>query len=149
MGADSLVADGVAVQRVSNMSADQRRHKRFKAQGEVFAAFVMPNEPIIVGKVLDVSPGGAGVQYLSTRKLETGPTSIKLFGLNSPHMEKMESTVVYDQEIPNESWSIPKVRRCGIKFERLHSQVQAKLRELRKTNPRGWNPKESFAQMSL
>jgi hypothetical protein len=131
------------------MSVDQRRHKRFKARGEVFAAFVIPNKPIIVGRVLDVSPGGAGVQYLSTRKLETGPTSIKLFGLNSPHMEKMESTVIYDQEIPEESWSIPKVRRCGIKFESLRSEVQAKLKELSKAHPRCWNAKQGFPSVSL
>lgn len=119
------------------MSADQRKHKRFQTQVEVFAAFVMPNEPIIVGKVLDMSRGGAGVQYLSASKLETGPASIKLFGLNSPHMEKMESTVIYDLEIAEESWSIPKVRRCGIKFERHSSEVQAKLKELLKTQPQG------------
>lgn len=116
---------------------DQRKHKRFKAQGEVFAAFVMPNEPIIVGRVLDVSLSGVAVQYLATRKLEKGPASIKLFGLNSPPMERIESTVMYDLEIPEKSWINPKVRRCGIKFEKHSSGVKAQLKELCKTNPRG------------
>ena len=51
------------------MNSDHRKHKRFKTEGDIFAAFVMPNEPIIVGRILDLSHGGAGVQYLATTKL--------------------------------------------------------------------------------
>jgi hypothetical protein len=131
------------------MSEDQRRHKRFKAQNEVFAAFVMPDEPIIVGKVLDLSSGGAGVQYLGTRKLKKGPTSVKIFGLTSSHMERIESTVIYDLEIPEEPYDLPKVRRCGIKFEGHGSEGQARLRELCKIHPRSSNNRQRLSATFL
>jgi len=112
------------------MRKDQRRHKRFKAQSEVFAAFVMPGQPIIVGRVLDLSSGGVGIQYLGTGKLQTGPTGIKIFRLNSSHMERAQSTVVYDLEVPGESWILPKVHRCGVKFDGNASDIYARLKVL-------------------
>ncbi len=114
---------------------DQRKYRRFKANEEIFAAFVIPTQPIMVGRILDVSRGGVGIQYLATRKLETGPTSIKIFALKSPHMEQIESTVIYDLEIPEESWSTPAVRRCGIKFEGRGSEVQAKFKRIVQDTP--------------
>jgi hypothetical protein len=112
------------------VNSDHRKHKRFKTEGDIFAAFVMPNEPIIVGRILNLSNGGAGVQYLATTKLEIGPISIKIFGMSSHHMELIQSTVIYDMEIPEESWSIPAVRRCGIKFSRLASGAKTKFKAL-------------------
>ena len=112
------------------MDSDHRKHKRLKAEGEIFAAFVTPNEPIIVGRILDLSLGGAGVKYLATMEIRTGPASINIFGLNSHHMELIQSTVIYDMEIAGESWSIPAVRRCGIKFGRFGSKGRTKLKEL-------------------
>ena len=90
----------------------------------------MPNEPIIVGRILNLSNGGAGVQYLATAKLVIGPISIKIFGMSSHHMELIQSTVIYDMEIPEESWSIPAVRRCGIKFSRFASGAKTKFKAL-------------------
>jgi hypothetical protein len=112
------------------VNSDLRKHKRFKTEGDIFAAFVMPNEPIIVGRILDLSHGGAGVQYLATTKLAIGPISIKIFGMGSHHMERVQSTVIYDMEIPEESWSIPAVRRCGIKFGRFASGAKTKWKGL-------------------
>lgn len=112
------------------MDLDHRKHKRFKTEGEVFAAFVMPNKPIIVGRVLDLSLGGAGIQYLATSKLEIGPISIKIFDMSSHHMERIQSSVIYDVEIPEDSWSIPAVRRCGIKLGRFASGAKIHFKEL-------------------
>lgn len=112
------------------MSEHQRRHKRFKIRREVFAAIVIPDRQIIVGRVLDVSPAGAAVQYLATRILETGPARLQIFDLNSPRMEQIDSTVVYDSEIPEESWGLPQLRRCGIKFQGIVSEVQSKLKRI-------------------
>lgn len=112
------------------MGSDHRKHRRLKAESEIFAAFVMPNEPIIVGKVIDLSSGGAGVKYLATRKLRTGPTSIKIFGASSRHMERIQSTVIYDMAIAEDTLSIPSVRRCGIKFGRFGLKGKTKLQEL-------------------
>jgi hypothetical protein len=131
------------------MCKDQRKHKRFKAQDEVFAAFVMPSEPIIVGKVLDVSSGGAGFQYLGAKKLAKGLTSIKIFRLNSSHMERVESTVVYDLEVPEEPWSLPKLRRCGVKFEGHGSEVYARLKILCKTHQKNPDSNQSCSSALL
>ena len=119
------------------MCSDHRKHKRLKAESEIFAAFVMPNEPIIVGKILDLSPGGAGIKYLATRKLRTGKASINIFGMSSQHMERIQSTVIYDMEVAEESWSIPSVRRCGIKFGRFASGARTKWKGLMESHLRG------------
>jgi hypothetical protein len=113
---------------------NKRKNKRFNAHG-VFAAFVSPDEPVIVGKVLDVSLRGAAVLYLGTRKLQRGPASIKIFGLNYPFMERIESTVIYDLEIPEESLDLPMTRRCGIKFEGFGLEVMAKIRRVLQNAP--------------
>jgi hypothetical protein len=119
------------------VGSDHRKHKRLKTESEFFAAFVMPNEPVIVGRILDLSSGGAGVKYLATRKIRTGPASINIFGMNSHHMERIQSTVIYDIEIAEESWSIPAVRRCGLKFGRLGLKSKTKLKELMETQLEG------------
>jgi hypothetical protein len=113
------------------MGDDHRKHKRYKAEGEVYVAFVVPNAPVIVGRILDVSVGGAGIQYLSTSKLVPGRASIKIFGLNSPQMEMIESKVIYDLESSN----IPRMRRCGIKFEGYDAEVAAKVKKVCKSFP--------------
>ena len=123
------------------MCSDHRKHKRLKAESEIFAAFVMPNEPIIVGKILDLSPGGAGIKYLATRKLRTGKASINIFGMSSQHMERIQSTVIYDMEVAEESWSIPSVRRCGIKFGRFALGAKTKLKALMETDLRSKHPR--------
>lgn len=113
------------------MRRERRKHKRFKIREEVFAAFVVPEEPVIVGRVLDAGMGGLSVQYLATRKLDTGPAVISIFGLDSQRMNRMESTVMYDFEVPEKSWSNPQMRRCGIKFEKKRrSEVKAQLKEV-------------------
>ena len=119
------------------MDLDHRKHKRLKTEGEIFAAFAIPNKPIIVGRVLDISLGGACVQYLATSKLEIGPISIKIFDMSSHHMERIQSTVIYDVEIPEESWSIPAVRRCGIKLGRFISGTKTNFKELIELHLRG------------
>ncbi len=112
------------------VSADHRKHKRFRTEGDIFAAFLMPNEPIIVGRILNLSHSGAGVQYLATSQLAIGPISLKIFGMGSHHMERVQATVIYDMEIPEETWSIPAVRRCGIKFGRFASGAKTRWKGL-------------------
>ena len=119
------------------MGLDHRKHKRFKAENDIFAVFVAPNEPIIVGRILDLSPGGVGVKYLATGELKTGPTSINVFGMSSHHIERIQSRVIYDMAMAEESWSIPAVRRCGIKFGRFGSKGKTKLKELMGTQSGG------------
>ena len=111
------------------MGLDHRKHKRFKAENDIFAVFVAPNEPIIVGRILDLSLGGVVVKYVATEKLRTGPTSINVFGMSSHHIERIQSRVIYDMAMAEESWSIPAVRRCGVKFGQLGLEGETKLKE--------------------
>lgn len=116
--------------RSFSVRRERRRHKRFEMCKEVFAAFVIPEGPVIVGKVLDASLGGMAVQYLATRKLDTGPASISIFGSDSHRMNRIESIVMYDFETPEESWSNPRMRRCGIRFQERRSELKAQLKEI-------------------
>jgi hypothetical protein len=110
---------------------ERRKHKRFEIREDVFAAFVIPDGGIIVGRVLDASLSGIAVQYLATRKLDTGPASISIFGVDSPRMNRIESTVMYDLEVPEKSWSDPQMRRCGIRFEQQRrSEFKSQLKEM-------------------
>lgn len=131
------------------MPKNNRRHKRFKARDEVFAAFVTPGEPIIMGKVLDLSSGGVGVQYLGIGRLGKGPTRIKIFRLNSAHMLHINSIVVYDLGASAESQSFPEVHRCGVKFEGRRQNDYAKLKVLCKTHQWCCDPKQGIASASL
>ena len=85
------------------MGLDHRKHKRFKAESDIFAAFVAPNGLIVVGRIVDLSLGGIGVKYVATEKLRTGPASINVFGMSSHHIERIESTVIHDMAIAEES----------------------------------------------
>ena len=112
------------------MHQERRKHKRFEIREEVFAAFVIPDAGVIVGRVLDASQCGICVQYLATGKLDIGPASISLFGMDTPRMNRVESTVMYDLEAPENSWSHPQTRRCGIRFEQRRSEFKTQLKEM-------------------
>ncbi len=112
------------------MRTERRKHKRFQIREDFFAAFVNPDGAVIVGRVLDASLCGASVQYLATSQLDTGPVSISIFGPDSPGMNRIESTVMYDLEVPGKSWNNPQTRRCGIRFEGRRPEIKAQLKEM-------------------
>ncbi|MHC1725253.1 MAG: hypothetical protein AB9866_04445 [Syntrophobacteraceae bacterium] len=99
------------------MGNEKRRRRRFQGGGEAFAAFIRPNEPIVVGKVVDMSSGGLGVRYLAEGEVGEGFSHVTIFVPNSTKVERIRSTVVYDMEITEESFKSQPVRRCGIKFD--------------------------------
>ncbi|HYA42197.1 MAG TPA: PilZ domain-containing protein [Syntrophobacteraceae bacterium] len=147
--ADYGLSDSVDSRGFLDVRKDQRRYKRLKVQAEVFAAFVIPGQPIIVGKILDVSSGGIGVQYLGTRRLEKGPTRIKIFRLNSSHMQRAQSTVVYDLEMSGEPGTLPKVHRCGVKFEANGPDVFAGLKVLCKIHQQYSNSEQNLETLGF
>ena len=112
------------------MHEERRKNKRFEIRQEVFAAFIISDGAVVVGRVLDASQCGMAVQYLAIRQLEAGPTSISIFGLDSSRMNRIESTVLYDLEVDENSWSNPQIRRCGIKFEEHRSEFKSQLKEI-------------------
>ena len=116
------------------MSRERRKHKRFEIREEVFAALVAPDGGVIVGRVLDVSRSGVAVEYLATSKLNTGPAHISIFGSDSPRMNRVESTVMYDLEADGDSCGSLQMRRCGIRFEQRLSTFKTQLKELFRVN---------------
>jgi hypothetical protein len=114
------------------MTVDHRKRKRFDTGNEAFAAFIRPNEPVIVGKIMDISQGGLAVRYLANGKLEEGLAEVRIFGPNLDSTNRIECKIVYDQILTEESWDIFSVRRCGVKFKRIASFDSAKLKTLMK-----------------
>ena len=98
------------------MSIEMRKLKRFEAGEGTFVAFIRSEQPIIVGKIIDISSGGLGVRYLAAEEIGQGPSLVEIFGPSSTRTDRIRSTVIYDDEISDESFNSLSVRRCGIKF---------------------------------
>ncbi len=107
------------------MNRERRRTKRVQIQKEVFAAFVLSDGPVIVGRVMDASLNGLSVQYLATEKLRKGQVSISIFAAGSPGLNRLQTNVMYDLEVPGTSWSAHQTRRCGICFTQYRSEFRA------------------------
>ena len=104
------------------MSEENRKFKRFKGKEGAFAAFIRPNELINMGQIQDISMGGLCVRYLSsTGEDNKGCSEMKIFGSNDRfiHVDKVQVKVIYDQEVPEDSWEQISTRRCGVQFENL------------------------------
>ncbi len=110
------------------MYLEQRKHKRFKSKGEAFAAFIKPNQSIIVGRIADISLGGLGIVYLAIDEVGEGTPEVEVFGLDSVHLSRMKSTVVYDTYLPDQSSDFLAVRRCGVQFDQLDRDLESELR---------------------
>jgi len=99
------------------MGSEMRKLKRYEAGEGAFAAFIRPEEPIVVGKIINISSGGLGIRYLAGEKIGEGPSLIEIFGPGSSRIVRIKSAVVHDSEISEESSSSVSVRHCGIRFE--------------------------------
>jgi hypothetical protein len=99
------------------MSGDLRKLKRFEAGEGAFAALIRPEQPIVVGKIIDFSSGGLGIRYLAAEEIGQGPSLVQIFGSGMTRIDRIKSTVIHDSEISEESSISLSVRRCGIKFE--------------------------------
>lgn len=109
------------------MYSEQRKHKRFQSKGEAFAAFIKPNQSIIVGRIADISLGGLGIVYLAIDEVGEGTPDVEVFGLDSVHLSRIRSTVVYDSYLPDQSSDFLAVRRCGVKFDQLDREMEFEL----------------------
>jgi hypothetical protein len=110
------------------MLVEQRKRKRFNIGAEAFAAFIRPNEPIIVGKIIDIGRGGLAVHYFASGKLGEGSTLIRVFGPNLNSTGRIECSIVYDTDLVEELWNTVTVRRCGVQFTRIAPSDSAKLK---------------------
>ena len=131
----------------NKMIAEQRKLKRFNTDNEAFAAFIRPNEPVIVGRIMDISQGGIAVRYLANGDLGVGFAEIRIFGPNVNPTNPIQCEIIYDKVLAEESWDVFSVRRCGVKFNRIVSFDSAKLKALmkgRRVAAKGSVPSNSF-----
>jgi len=129
------------------MIAEQRKLKRFSTDKEAFAAFIRPNEPVIVGRIMDISQGGLAVRYLANGDLGVGFAEIRIFGPKLNPTNPIRCEIIYDKVLAEESWGVFSVRRCGVKFNRIVSFDSAKLKALmkgRRDASKGSVPSNSF-----
>lgn len=101
------------------MNKEQRKRKRFSVRNGAFAAFIRPNEPVIVGKIMDISQGGMAVRYLAPERLGEGFAAIRIFGPDSYPTNRIECRIVYDEILAEESSDNFCVRRCGVEFSEI------------------------------
>jgi hypothetical protein len=101
------------------MSRERRRCRRFHLRNEAFAAIIRPNEPVIVGKILNASRGGLAVRYIAPGRLGEGFARIRIIGPNLHPTDQIYGKVVYDEVLAEESWDTFSIRRCGIEFSQI------------------------------
>jgi c-di-GMP-binding flagellar brake protein YcgR len=116
------------------MSTEKRKRKRFTVGSETFAAFIRPDEPIVVGRIMDISRGGLAVHYLGSGKVGEVSTKIRIFGPNLHPTNRIECKIVYDEAFTEESTNVLSVRRCGLKFSQIAQFQSAKLQSLIQTS---------------
>jgi hypothetical protein len=100
---------------------EQRKHERFLPK-EWVSAFCQTSI-VGIGKLLDISKGGAAFQYVQRSNTNLAllrkSLVLDLFETVTYHGVKgMECKVVYDSEVPRQSVLTGdyRIRRCGVEF---------------------------------
>jgi hypothetical protein len=117
-----------------------RKYQRFLAKDSIFA--VCRADSLRIGKVVDISRGGAAFQYVSFAEehenLTKGAVDLEVFKPGSSWcLKKASCCIVYDFEVPlgNSFLDNYQVRRCGIQFGELSqnqcSQLDSFIKDFR------------------
>ncbi len=118
-------------EKASGTSAEQRKYKRSHGTSGAYAIFTTADEGTILGQIMDISLGGAGVRYISTRAVGKGYSNVKICGTNGGvmHLERVSCKVVYDTELPDICLKTLQTRRCGVEFSQLPEEFKARLEQ--------------------
>lgn len=115
------------------MRPEYRKAKRREAKYGALAFFFppVPDDMLVIGKLLDISPHGLALQYYAKSKPASLPERLEVFGIHRPlmHIERIPGEVVYDIEVKSPTRSALKERRCGIEFGRLSERQRLLLDE--------------------
>jgi len=113
------------------LKPEKRRHVRFKAPENLFAALGNPVQK--VGKVKDISMGGLAFEYIPGEKEDGSASHVDIFlSGNGFYLSKVPCREVYDfiQPAPSISghvFSDINMNRCGIWFENLTEEINRQL----------------------
>ena len=115
---------------VKDMRSDFRKVKRHEAKYGALAFFFppAPDDVLVIGKLLDISPHGLALQYFARSRPVSLPKRLDVFGVHHPlmHIERIPGEIVYDFEVKSPTRSALKERRCGVEFGKL-SELQRVL----------------------
>ncbi len=113
------------------LKPEKRRHVRFKAPENLFAALGNPVQK--VGKVKDISMGGLAFEYIAVEKEDVSASHVDIFLSGTGfYLSKISCREVYDfiQPAPSISgrvFSDIDMNRCGVGFENLTEEVNRQL----------------------
>lgn len=131
--------------QMQRLKSEKRRHVRFKAPENLFAALGNPVQK--VGKVKDISMGGLSFEYIAGEKEDVSVSHIDIFlSGNGFYLSKVPCKAVYDipQKAPpfgDHEYSSIDVNRCGVGFENLTEEINRQLVNFSASIPRIWFPK--------
>lgn len=106
---------------------DQRKHKRFQIQNDVFVA--SRHRFANVGNVVDISMGGIGFRYLASEYEPSGSFELEIFSADRNfYMEKVPFKTISDFEMVNDVLCSSLImRRSGIQFGELTDKQISQL----------------------
>ena len=109
------------------ITAEKRKHKRYKAKKETYIALV--NDSIKVGQIINISKGGIAFSYIGKEAQLTGWHKMKIF-LSSRRFYlkgvpfKVISDFCLDSKTP---YSTVLMKQCSGQFGELTNQQRSRL----------------------
>jgi len=109
---------------------EMRQYPRITPPKNIYAVFGMNKE--VIGRLCDISMGGASCKYFTDSETGNECSSVDLFAMdNEFHMSRIPCSVVYSV-LDEESWMgstmAVKSRKVGIKFDNLNYLQQLQLK---------------------
>jgi hypothetical protein len=110
---------------------DQRTHARRIPSGNVYAALGRDFEK--VGKIIDLSLGGLGFEYIPEENQSEEFSQIDIFKVGEVfHLHNLPCKIAYDVPLSLPSNGIKSLqhspsRRCGVEFKTLPEEDNAQL----------------------
>jgi len=126
------------------MRSEQRKHDRFMAKENAFAA--LGRNYTRVGKIKDISIGGLAFEYIRGKGLKEHVSKIDIFLVGTEfHLYKVPCKLIYNidayvPEINNKLVKIYTTKRCGIQFEKLSKDFETLLKFFIKNHTIGSAP---------
>jgi hypothetical protein len=108
------------------MPEEKRKFERFKVKEGAFAAFIIADQLIDMGQIMNISMGGLCFRYLAGNVIIENRTMVKIFGRNDHfiHLDRVQCRVVYEYEVSGEFWINNSTKCCGVAFQNLSVEHQ-------------------------
>lgn len=121
------------------MERERRKYNRYVAPNNTFAA-LGPNFSM-VGRVREISLGGAGLEYITDRSPIGNPSQVEIFlADNGFHLKGIPCQVVYDLPLspPTPDEDAPLItKKCGLAFGPLLENQASQLKDFLETKTLG------------